>query len=115
MRLIDADALKRKLEGRTYRAKGKFIEMIDDMPTIEAEPTMEQINNYCEKRNLTILTNDLFYHLQKQAEPVKRGKRKVYYHGEATFSYMCGVCGMPIDHNDAYCRWCGAKLEGAEE
>lgn len=50
-----------------------------------------------------------------EVEPVKRGKRKVYYHGEATFSYLCGVCGMPIDHNDAYCRWCGAKLEGAEE
>lgn len=38
MRLIDADRLKRKVEGKPYRAKGKFIEMIDAAPTIETRP-----------------------------------------------------------------------------
>lgn len=34
MRLIDADRLKRQVEGRSWRAKGKMIELIDDSPTI---------------------------------------------------------------------------------
>lgn len=38
MRLIDADRLKRQVEGRSWRAKEKFIELIDNAPTIEAEP-----------------------------------------------------------------------------
>ena len=37
MRLIDADRLKRQVEGRSWRAKEKFIELIDNAPTIEAE------------------------------------------------------------------------------
>lgn len=41
----------------------------------------------------------------------RRGKKKVYYHGENTFSYVCDQCAMPIDGKDAFCRWCGAKME----
>lgn len=38
MRLIDADRLKRQVEGRSWRAKSKMVELIDNVPTIEAEP-----------------------------------------------------------------------------
>ena len=38
VRLIDADRLKRQVEGRSWRAKGKMVELIDNSPTIEAEP-----------------------------------------------------------------------------
>ena len=38
MRLIDADRLKRQVEGRSWRAKDKMVELIDNSPTIEAEP-----------------------------------------------------------------------------
>lgn len=41
----------------------------------------------------------------------RRGKKKVYYHGENTFSYVCDQCAMPVDGNDEFCRWCGAKME----
>ena len=34
MRLIDADRLKRQVEGRSWRAKGKMVELIDNSPTI---------------------------------------------------------------------------------
>lgn len=34
MRLIDADRLKRQVEGRSWRAKDKMVELIDDQPTI---------------------------------------------------------------------------------
>ena len=35
MRLIDADRLKRQVAGRSYKAKMKFIELIDNSPTVE--------------------------------------------------------------------------------
>lgn len=50
--------------------------------------------------------------LKQKAE--RRGKKKVYYHGENTFSYVCDQCAMPIDGKDAFCRWCGAKMEATE-
>lgn len=34
MRLIDADRLKRQVEGRSWRAKDKMVELIDNSPTI---------------------------------------------------------------------------------
>lgn len=37
MRLIDADRLKRQVEGRSWRAKGKFIELIDASATIKSQ------------------------------------------------------------------------------
>lgn len=37
MRLIDADRLKRQVEGRSWRAKEKFIELIDASATIESQ------------------------------------------------------------------------------
>lgn len=42
---------------------------------------------------------------------VRHGKKKVYYHGENSFSYVCDQCEMPIDKNDYFCRWCGAKMD----
>lgn len=60
MRLIDADRLKRQIEGRSYRAKNKFIEMIDEQPTIEADTKCEDC------KTITALKAAL--------EPVKRGK-----------------------------------------
>lgn len=48
-------------------------------------------------------------------KPIKHGKPVVYYHGENTFSYECSICRMPIDGKDFYCRWCGAKIDKAED
>ena len=31
----------------------------------------------------------------------------------ATGFCACGACGEPVDPFDAYCRWCGARMEGA--
>ncbi|MCR4712284.1 MAG: hypothetical protein K5707_08275 [Clostridia bacterium] len=47
-------------------------------------------------------------------QEVRHGKKKVYYHGENRFSYECDQCAMPIDGKDAFCRWCGAKMEVEE-
>lgn len=47
MRLIDADRLKRQVEGRSWRAKGKMIELIDDQPT--ADPGLDEWCTDCKE------------------------------------------------------------------
>lgn len=66
MRLIDADRLKRQVEGRSWRAKEKFIELIDNAPTIEAEsvkhrrwiPVSERLPEDLEEVNVTWVNHD---------------------------------------------------------
>lgn len=43
---------------------------------------------------------------------VRHGKKRVYYHGNSVFSYVCDRCLMPIDEKDYFCRWCGTRLDG---
>ena len=44
---------------------------------------------------------------------VKREADKIcYYHGiSEPFSYRCGHCGMSVNDEDVYCRFCGAKFD----
>ena len=61
-----------------------------------------------------------YYIIKKNDKPIieiepKHAKPIVYYHGENTFSYDCGICRMPIDGKDFYCRWCGAKIDKVED
>lgn len=85
MRLIDADRLKRQVEGRSWRAKGKMVELIDDSPTIEAEP----------------VKHGRWY--RPEGWPKKTYKRKcTHCQGVA---YFCG------NGDYMYCPNCGAKMD----
>lgn len=92
MRLIDADdldnvVLRLNEEGRTItRSEYKTVDSI-----IFEFPTIE-------------------------AEPVRRGRWKVWYHGENGFSFSCSACGLSPtgERTTPYCPWCGVKMEGEE-
>ena len=46
----------------------------------------------------------------------RTARRKVVADGEtdcATGHCECGACGKAIDYWDGWCRWCGARMEGA--
>lgn len=108
MRLIDADRLKRQVEGRSYRAKGKFIEMIDSAPTVEADIKCEDC------KTITALKAAL--------EPVKRGKW-IYDNQFHWYRASCSECGYKRvtdikaeKWNDwSYCPNCGARMNTEEE
>lgn len=101
MRLIDADRLKRQVEGRSWRAKEKFIELIDASATIKSQ------------------TVQLHY-------GVKHGrweeKTVSYYRIEQWQSARCSVCGRYhttpylyyfTDYN--HCPSCGAQMDLKED
>ena len=86
---------------------------------IDAEVALQ---SFCAECNHTIKCEDCDtkYHLEEfvptaDVQEVRHGKKKVYYHGENTFSYTCDQCAMPIDGMYAFCRWCGAKMDEEEE
>ena len=91
MRLIDADALKKKAEmrGRCLRPMVTAYNMcvsthdIDEVPTIEAEPV---------RHGKWEDSDDLEYFI--------------------TFPYRCSVCGTAGGLKFNYCPNCGAKMDG---
>lgn len=92
MRLIDADRLKRQVEGRSWRAKEKFIELIEASATIKSQ------------------TVQLHY-------GVKHG-RWIWddegYHCSECFYHAYGETVEVMSNNWNYCPNCGAKMDEEE-
>lgn len=89
MRLIDADRLKRQVEGRSWRAKGKFIELIDASATT----------------------------IKCQTVQVSFGVKHGHWVDDFC-SFVCSVCGERIsdstldDYSEPrYCPNCGARMD----
>lgn len=104
------DAIKRA--EALVRAFGyhNAVEAIREVPTIEAEPTYEQIVDYCKERDLTLIPKDTLRKLQ--AEP-KHGRWIYLYAG----GYKCSSCGAwwtfdetPFECGMDYCPSCGADM-----
>lgn len=115
MRLIDADRLKRQVEGRSWRAKGKMVELIDNSPTIRVG------ENTCKYRTpdgvCKLYTNDKFtsYCVDgpcTDEEPIEAPDVK---HGrwiDMDDHVMCSCCGAThygADKN--YCPNCGSRMD----
>ena len=108
MRLIDADRLKRQVEGRSWRAKDKMVELIDNSPTIEAEPVKHgrwefeakwQYKN-CDGRGME--RKEIFGTTKRTCNRLKCSKCKKVVVIDDTIAY-------------AYCPHCGAKMDAKEE
>lgn len=56
MRLIDAEKLMQMISTEEYNARM----VIANAPTVDAEPTEEQIKDYCRKRGLVVVSGELF-------------------------------------------------------
>ena len=120
MRLIDADRLKRQAEGRNWKAKDKFIELIEAAPTIEPVKTgaCEQIKW---ERDIAIeQLNAIGKGLGEtmdDVKPVKTGKW-IYDTQFHWYRASCSECGYmratDIKANNwngwKYCPNCGARM-----
>ena len=79
----------------------------------DAEPTEEQVKEYCHKRCLVIVTSELFNEIKARwsAEPVKHGHWVIDMHG----NWACSLCGNDPYHDNMknmnYCPNCGAKMD----
>lgn len=117
-RLIDADKLKQHYawwengtaEMTLAEAKRNFDTIIDVQPTVDAEPTEEQVKEYCRKRCLVIVASELFNEMKARwsAEPVVRCK-------DCKYADEYGMCGRVAWYNkkDDYCSH-GERRKDAE-
>ncbi len=47
-----------------------------------------------------------------EVESLRRTARRIVVSGGGVGHAECGACGGTIDQDDAFCRHCGARLEG---
>ena len=133
MRLIDADRLKRQVEGRSWRAKSKIVELIDNSPTIRVG------ENTCKHRTpdgvCKLYTDEHFtsYCIDgpcPNEEPIPEDETSDVKHGrweEKTVSNCragewqsarCSACGryhttpyLYYFTDYKYCPSCGARMD----
>lgn len=90
MRMIDADALEKALEDTIV--PHRLIAIIRRQPTIEAEPTYEQILDYCKERDLTIIPKDTLRKLQAESDSDIKWQGR--YCIECLYSSTCYGAGI---------------------
>lgn len=127
MRLIDADALQYS-DARDMLPTGQYIprEEIDSLPTVDAEPTEEQVKEYCRKRCLVVVDSALFNEMKARwgRDNTKHGHwisacqtkfDKLFF----PQMFKCSICGNYLDFDGInagrgdtnYCPTCGAKMD----
>lgn len=118
MRLIDVDEIKLP-QGFFEKVDNvpKFYEWLGTLPTVDAEPTEEQVKEYCRKRNLVVVDSELFNEMKARwSETVKHGHWKPFTTEQGlTLGVYCSECKQFLLMNPTpYCPNCGAKMDGGE-
>lgn len=125
MRLIDADVAIEELTDRSHQAakrvgtdspfwEGLVIarRIVNNLPTIQPEPTDEQVAEYCKRRCLHVVTDDFF----RVAQPEPKEGRWIWVAGDLE----CSECHTrypdlyPDYDNAVACPHCGAKMRKGE-
>ena len=124
-RLIDAnEILKSEHQHYDYMSDEYYVLVrdIENAPTVNVEPTEEQVREYCHKRCLTLVTAELFNEMKARwsAEPVRHGQ---WVENNGRYGWYCSQCkkenNYAYDYNennvielqDHYCPNCGAKMD----
>lgn len=129
MRLIDADVIIKALDDALDEAREDGANLMDVLkmelfknfnkqiishtPSVDAEPTYEQVIEYCRKRCLIIVTGELFNEMKARLseETVKHGQWEL---SPFDGNWTCSKCGNKPYHDNMknmnYCPNCGAKM-----
>ena len=101
-----------------------FVRFIKDLPSAQPEITQEDVELYCRRRCLTLITDELYNEMKirwsAQPEP-KKGKwlrygEDGYLNSVDTVHWQCDQCLESYFGRTKripnYCPNCGAKMEG---
>ena len=119
------DALKNRWKKtRNYEGIGDDIAeecelYLKQVPSAQPEPTYEQVEEYCKRRCLHVVTDDFF----ESTKPQRLGhwiKHIDSFDGEQYECSECGVLwefndGTPEDNEAYFCPKCGAKMKGERQ
>lgn len=95
-----------------------LLDELEDLPSavVDAEPTEEQVKEYCRKRCLVIVNSELFNEMKARwsAESVGQGHWTNHLREDgATDGTFCSQCDGEIDRDSRpnYCPNCGVKMD----
>lgn len=120
-RLISADDLIERAYRLRLDDRERVAQMIESAPTVEVEPTEEQVREYCLKRCLTVVTTELFNEMKARwsNEPVRHGHWEYHTRHQRDCVASCSVCRKRttffFKNGTKYCPFCGAKMDGGED
>jgi rRNA maturation endonuclease Nob1 len=89
--------------------------MLRSLSPVQPEITQDQLEEYCKKRCLTVITDDLFYKLTNGSENTATWLIRKW--GD---NAKCSNCGhtfkdvYDMDNHDRFCRFCGSKMIGVK-
>ena len=98
-----------------FESGKRVMKHLEQMPPVQPEITQEQLEEYCKKRCLTVITDDLFYKLTSGSKNTATWLIRKW--GDDA---KCSNCGRTfkdvydMDNHDRFCRFCGNKMEGIE-
>jgi len=92
----------------------RIMDAVNNLPPAQPEPTYEQVEEYCKKRCLHVVTADFF----ENTKPQRLGhwiKHIDLFDGEQYECSECGVLwefndGTPEDNEAYFCPKCGTKM-----
>lgn len=125
MRLIDADRLKRQVEGRSWRAKGKMVELIDNSPTVDMrskERKQLEDAGLLYREVSPIFAVDVGAFKAALEEEARRPRGRWEIHEDASWAgggfTKCSACGYSYSWGAffsvdewPFCPHCGIRME----
>lgn len=122
--LISRQAAIKALEDAgitNYLATGDFYGIINALTVIKnlpaAEPTEEQVKEFCIRRNLALIAVEDIETIRRLSLPAEPKKGRWIEDGYTHYKAVCDQCGEPCatyvlgKPRDKYCKYCGAKME----
>lgn len=115
-RLIRTDALLKRIDRYHPDIRDIVKKELRYVPTVKAEPTEKQVEEYCHKRCLVVVDSELFNEMKARwsEEPVKHGHWVFHEVWEGTNwgFYECSICGdRRWTVGGKYCQECGTKMD----
>ena len=111
------DAANDWYEGLICGSINGLIKRLNALQPVQPEPTYEQVEEYCKRRCLHVVTDDFF----ESTKPQRLGHWIPHETPDDGEQYECSECGVLWEFNDGtpedneahYCPKCGAKMKGA--
>ena len=108
--LFETDGCINVLHGAAadaLEAADKRIEQLE-----KQEPTEKQVVDYCHKRCLVIVEEELFHRMKSTFSQLpKEGEWQDEQRGRWIYA-KCNLCGKVQDVRSNYCPNCGARMDG---
>ena len=86
------------------------------LPSAQPEITEDDVNEYCRKRCLIVVTSDFYKEMMKRwSQPERKKGRWIDIKCGTVSLWACSKCGEVYAENFHYCPNCGADMREGEK